>query len=284
MDYHDINYLKAHLKASHNSYERDEDFHQQLAWDPNRTYQRGCRGVEMDIWRVSDDTHGTSSTYWMVGHTYPPGSHPFADYLGYLLSWHVNHPGHDPIFVTVDLKSEEGSVEAFPAELDTYIGEWFDRNLIFKPSDLSSDLQNLVAASLKSQWPTVGQMAGKFIFHLTGNPDWKKYYADHMTKSSLCFAGFEVDPSKKFTELTLPLNRVIVSLSLWDHWDDHDNWAFSLIPNLHKRGYLTRGYVLNDEIIWDTALNTRTNILSTDEVRENSWATVGTEPFNGPFE
>jgi hypothetical protein len=122
----------------------------------------------IDIWRVSDDTHGTSSTYWMVGHTYPPGSHPFADCLGYLLSWHVNHPGHDPIFVTVDIKSEAGSVKCFPAELDTYIGEWFDRNLIVKPSDLSSDLKNLVAASLKSKWPSVGQMAGKFIFHLTG--------------------------------------------------------------------------------------------------------------------
>jgi hypothetical protein len=71
MDYHDINYLKAHLKASQNSYEREEDFYQQVAWDPNRTYQGGCRGVEIDIWCVSDDTHCTSSTYWMVGHTYP---------------------------------------------------------------------------------------------------------------------------------------------------------------------------------------------------------------------
>jgi hypothetical protein len=132
-------------------------------------------------------------------------------------------PGHDPIFVTVDIKSEAGSVEAFPAELDTYLSEWFNRNLIFKPSDLSSDLKHLVAASLKSKWPTVGQLAGKFIFHLTGNPDWKKYYADCMTKSSLCFAEFDVDPSKNFTELTLPLNRVVASLSLWDHWGDHDN-------------------------------------------------------------
>jgi hypothetical protein len=106
MPYTDIHYLQARFKASRNSYERDEDFHQQLAWDPAKPYQGACRGLEIDIWRVGDDTHGHSFTYFMIGHTYPPGSHPFADYLGYLLSWYINHPNHNPIFISTSRVSK----------------------------------------------------------------------------------------------------------------------------------------------------------------------------------
>ena len=111
----------------------------------------------------------------------------------------------------------------------------------------------------------------------------KHHACNCMTTDGKDYCGDRCKDSKKITELTLPLNRVIANLSLWDHWDDHDNWAFSLIPDLHKRGYLTRGWVLNDEIIWDNALNTKLDILSTDEVRAKPWAIVGTEPFSGPF-
>ena len=104
-----------------------------------------------------------------------------------------------------------------------------------------------------------------------------------MTQSSLFFAEFDVDPSKDISELELPLNRVIANLGLLEDWNYHDNCT-ALIPAFHHRGYLTRGFVLNDEDIWDAAWNAQANILTTDEVRGNSWAAVVAQSFKGPID
>lgn len=89
--------------------------------------------------------------------------------------------------------------------------------------------------------------------------------SDYVTSSSLCFAEFDVDPSGEIPQLTPPKNRVFANLSLWNN-DDYDNWM-ALIPALNQRGYITRGYVLNDAQRWSIAIFARVNILATDMVR-----------------
>jgi hypothetical protein len=276
MAYKDINFWKAQFKTSHNSYERKEDFHQQITWDPNLPYEGGCRGVECDIWRRSDASVGTSIGYFLVGHT-RPGAHSLADYLGYLLSYHVNNPLHDPILVHIDIKSTQGSHEIFPEEIDRYISSWFDRTLIFKPSDLTSDLQNLLTASVENKWPTIGELTGKFVFCLTGNPTWKTYYADYMDTSSLCFADMDLsDTVDDISKLQLPLNRIFMNFHLYKK--NYNKWDV-LIPELSRRGYISRGWVINDAELWYKAIKTGLNILATDQVRSHPWAQVGNQPF-----
>jgi hypothetical protein len=276
MAYKEIKFWKAQFKASHNSYQRKEDFHQQLAWDSEHPYQGGCRGVECDIWRKSDTSGGTSVGYFLVGHT-SPGSHSLADYLGYLLSYHVNNPQHDPILVHIDIKSTRGSYEAFPQEIDTYVTSWFDRKLIFKPSDLTTDLRNLLTASVDNQWPTIGALSDKFLFCLTGNPTWKTHYAAKMDSSSLCFADMDLsDAVTDIKELELPLDRIFVNLHLFSR--NYKKWK-ALIPELNRRGYISRGWVIDDPDLWYKAIEAGINILATDQVRLHPWAQVGNQPF-----
>jgi hypothetical protein len=86
-------------------------------------------GLEFDIWRHSSATE----RFFTVSHSSPNGGYPFAYYLGLLLSHHFNHPSHDVILVTIDIKSSSGSMQSLPQEIDGYITEYFNKDLLFTP-------------------------------------------------------------------------------------------------------------------------------------------------------
>ena len=50
---------------------------------------------------------------------------PLAYHPGQLLSYHLNHPQHDPAFVTLCPKGEAGPIKPFPTEMDNYLRTWF---------------------------------------------------------------------------------------------------------------------------------------------------------------
>ena len=193
MKYHEVSF-----KQSHNSYDRDEDSHVTLTFHSDDLGNAGCRGLEYDIWRHSDATGGRSVGYFTVAHT-GGGGPPFASYLGYLLSWHLANPRHDVIFVTVDIKSSGGSKEVFPDEIDTYMRVWFNEKLVFTPRHLSPLSDDFVAYVKKNGWPEVDSLRGRFIFCLSGNNDWKSYYAKTNARRRLCFADADFDDSKRAT-------------------------------------------------------------------------------------
>jgi len=272
----DTAYNQLAFKASHNSYGRDEDLHQQLQWDAAHPYQCGCRGLELDITRHSDSSGGTSLGFFQVSHDQGGSGPPLATCLGYLLSWHLADTGHDPVFVDLDIKSEDGDETTFPDEIDTYLREWFSAPLIFTPGSLvgKSGL-DLVACVQKGGWPTLEDLAGKFIFCLSGYDKWKSNYATTSPTDRLCFADFDV----KDTAESSPVSsgwRAVANVHLYS--DDYDDWK-KLIPKLRADAFLVRGYVLNGEGLWDKALGAGINVLATDKVRNYSWAKVGDEPF-----
>ena len=267
------------FKASHNSYERDEDLHQQLHFDAAQPWQGGCRGLELDIWRHSDASHGTSVGYFTVAHS-SPGNVPLANHLGHLLSYHANEPGHDPVLVTLDIKSSGGSAAPFPAEIDAYLGEWFDRTLVFRPADLRrrSRRGTLLDVVRASGWPTIAMLRGRFVFVLSGTEAWKRRYAEATTNASLCFADADVDDDRPYEALAaqLPTNRVFLNLHLFSA--DFAVWKES-VPRLRADGYVVRGYVLDASGIWSKAIAAGVNALATDMVRGRTWAHVGAAPF-----
>ena len=72
-----IAYNKVIMKASHNSYNRDEQpVSSQLNWTPiiltpftaHLAYQRSCSALELDIWQKGD-----GDWQWKVHHTQPVG-------------------------------------------------------------------------------------------------------------------------------------------------------------------------------------------------------------------
>ena len=265
------------FKASHNSYERDEDIHAQLLWDPDEPWQGGCRGLEIDINRHSDASGGTSARYFQVSHNRGGYGTPLAAYLGYMLSWHLADPGHDPVFVDLDIKSESGDASLFPGEIDTYLIEWFDAALIYTPGKLllKEPTLDLVAIVQKYGWPTLADLKGKFLFCLSGHDPWKKLYAETDPGGRLCFADFKVSDTDKSSPVTSGY-RVVANLDLKS--DHYDNWK-TLIPKLRAQAFLVRGYVLNSSELWSRAQGAGVNVLSTDKVKNHDWAKVGDEPF-----
>jgi hypothetical protein len=269
-----MQYNQASYKQSHNSYERNEDSHETLAFHSKNLGEAGCRGLEYDIWRHSDESNGRSLGYFTVAHS-TPGDIPYANYLGYLLSWHLADPTHDVVFVSVDIKSKEGSKEKFPDEIDNYMKEWFSVGLLYKPKDLSPDSDDFVAHVKANGWPDVEALRGKFIFCLSGNEDWKSYYAKTSPRARLCFADIGFDDSK---QVTLPTGgqRVIYSSNLYNA--EYDTWKKS-IATLRQANLIVRGYVLNGEDIWTHAKLAKLNIFATDKITGSTWAHVGDRPF-----
>lgn len=279
MPYGGLRYHQCRFKASHNSYERDEDLHQQLSWSADQPWQGGCRGLELDIWRHSDATKGTSLGYFTVAHS-SPGNVPLANHLGHLLSYHANQSDHDPVLVTLDIKSSQGSTSAFAAEIDRYLGEWFDRRLVYKPADLRarSRLPGLIDVVRRVGWPRIDELKGRFVFCLSGTEAWKRRYAELESAASLCFADFDVADDRSYEQLapTLPKDRVFLNMHVFSA--DYGEWKVS-VPRLGKDGYIVRAYVLDAKGIWDKAMSAGANVLSTDRVRGRTWARVGPEPF-----
>jgi hypothetical protein len=280
MAYGSLKFHQCRFKASHNSYERDEDLHQQLSWSASQPWQGGCRGLELDIWRHSDASPGTSLGYFTVAHS-TPGNVPLANHLGHLLSYHANRLDHDPVLVTLDIKSSQGSASAFAAEIDHYIGEWFDRSLVYKPADLRArtPLPRLIDVVRRAGWPRIDELQGKFVFCLSGTEGWKRRYTELASPGSLCFADFDVADDRSYEQLapTLPTDRVFLNMHVFS--DDYDDWKLS-VPRLRKDGYIVRAYVLDSKGIWGKAMSAGVNVLSTDEVRGKTWAHVGQDPFD----
>jgi hypothetical protein len=269
-----LRYSEVSFKASHNSEERSEDAHATLAWDPNEKYQGGCRGLEYDMTRHSDNSGGGSIGFFQVTHSGSDGP-PLANYLGLLLSWHSQNTAHDVVSVHLDIKSTEGDYTGFPDEIDTYLGKWFNKSLIFTPQQLTGGA-DLVTYVRQNQWPTLKTLEGKFLFVLTGNEVWKKFYASDNKARRLCFADVDVSDDDKNAGPPQTGDRAIFNFNLYT---DHESTWKVVVPRYRAAHCLVRGYVLNGEDLWNTAKTTGVNMLATDKIRGHSWAYVGDAPF-----
>ena len=269
-----MKYNQASYKQSHNSYDRDEDSHETLLFHPDNPGNAGCRGLEYDIWRHSDSSNGRSLGYFTVAHSTSSGP-PYANYLGYLLSWHLADVRHDVVFVTVDIKSSGGSKETFPDEIDNYMREWFNAGIMYTPGQLSPNSDDFVAYVKANGWPELDALRGKFVFCLSGNEDWKSYYARTNPRQRLCFADQDFSDDKKVTVPTSG-QRIIFSSNLFN--SNFDTWKQS-IASLRAANLIARGYVLNGEDIWNHARDAKLNAFATDKITGHSWAHVGSTPF-----
>jgi Phosphoinositide phospholipase C, Ca2+-dependent len=269
-----MKYNAASYKASHNSYDRDEDSHQSLSWHENDKGKDGCRGLEYDIWRHSDDSVGRSLGYFTVAHT-TSGGPPFASYLGYLLSWHLAKPDHDVVSVIVDIKSTGGSEKPFPQEIDNYLREWFSASLIYTPHMLCPNSNDFVAYVKANGWPDVDALRGKFVFILSGNEKWKAFYAQDDPQARLCFADHDWDDSKA---VSIPSSgqRIIYSSNLFS--DNFAKWKAS-VASLRAANLIARGYVINSDSLWQKCKEAKLNVFATDKIEKNAWAHVGETPF-----
>lgn len=276
MDLANEAFHRLQFKASHNSYDRDVEIPEQLEVHAGSPAEGACRGLELDIVRHSDGTGGQSRGYFQVNHVAGNTGPPLANYLALLLTHHHHSATHDPVFVTLDIKSEAGSHTVFPDEIDTYLREWFAPSLLFKPADLLLGPGDLVKNVAAHGWPTLGKLRGKFCFCLSGNEKWKSHYADTKPVQRLCFADFAVQDDDAAARPPQSGNRAIANYNLFNA--QFPTWR-KTVPRFRSANMLVRGYLLNKTTLWQRALAAGVNVLTTDKITGTDWAAVGPAPY-----
>lgn len=257
------------FKASHNSYDRDETIPQQLTFNSSEAYQCGCRGVELDIWRHSDDPTMNPGLF-TVNHISGLSGDTLKSWLDQVLSWHHSNPNHDLVWVMLDIKSSNGDSSSFPNEIDGYLTTYFGTELIASPKVLFPDLSdnNPIGDIVRAKgWATLGSFKNKFIFCLSGNEDWKKVYVNQSPTTRLCLADCTDDKNLSNT-------RVVYNVKAGKGKDD-------TIKSLIKNNIFIRVYDVDSENDWKDAINMGANMLATNKVSDHSWAEVSSSsPFN----
>lgn len=263
--YNALPYCNASMKASHNSYQRQEDLVEQLTWYFDHPYNSGCRSVELDI------SQSKTGNKWSVGHLagYHTDYRQLSQFLAELRRWNRGSPNHDVITLYLDLKSVQPS---FPEQLDQYIRDYLD-SPIYAPGELMGDAPDLAAGARQNGWPTLGDLRGKFIVVLTGGESDKSKYADTDPRRRQCFA----DKSRDADQAPESKSRVFFNYHLWTA--DTSKWTKTFKAAAGRRDAVIRGYVLNKEELWKNALKAGCHILATDEVSGHKWAKVADAPF-----
>jgi len=269
-------YQQVVFKASHNSYDvKNETLAQQLTFHPDAPANCGCRGLELDIWRHSGGSitvGAINSGFWTVNHLTNQGD-DLSIYLAQLSDWHDANPQHDPVWVTIDVKSLIGSDDTFPEELDNYLLTYFGRGLIMAIADLfpgftGADGQKLSEVAKADGWPTLAAMQGKFIFCISGDTDdWKKKYYQTDLPARLCLVDSK-DPS----ELDHPNSRVVYNV-------ESGKGKQNDFTTIQAANMLIRVYDADSSADWKKAATMGASILATNAVAGSTWACVGTAPF-----
>ena len=258
------------FKASHNSYQRDETISEQLTFHPSDASNCGCRGLELDIWRHDEDptmNPGLFTISHLVGFL---GGDTLKDWLDKVLSWHRSNPNHDLVWIMLDIKSSDGESSTFPDEIDGYLTNYFGTELIASPKVLfpslsdSNPIGNIVNAK---GWATLGSLANKFVFCLSGTEEWKKVYVNKSPSSRLCLADCGDDKNLSNT-------RVVYNVKAGKGKKD-------TLKALIQKNIFIRIYDADSEGDWNDAIKMGANMVATDKVSGHSWAKVSSNsPFN----
>jgi hypothetical protein len=294
---------KIQIIGSHNSYKRAIDpalYKLMLAHDTN-TYKidyehipledqlnMGLRNLEIDIYA---DTKGGKfahpkgldivpgqppydpqdemkepgfKVFHMIDYDYRSNCPTFKDCLTQLKNWSEAHPGHNPIFITLEPKDDPKSKAAnapetfTPAlfdEADNNLLKYLGKKHLITPDDVRGKYETLESAVLKGNWPTLKQARGKFIFVLDDQSRKRDMYiAGHPSlKGRVLFAN--ADPGTPEAAMLI-----------------RNDAKSPLIPGLVKKGYIIRTRAdgdtkqarANDRSFFEAACNSGAQIITTD--------------------
>jgi hypothetical protein len=265
-------YNEVRFKASHNSYDRDEQpCTSQLLALGKKTSEGRCRGLELDLHQAP------AQWSWCVDHTVyrSDADDQLSEYLLQLRDFSDHYAGHDVVTVTLDLKHQASDIAAFPWRIDAYIDRYLGREKLFTPGELQGKQPDLVRGAQVNKWPSLADLRGKFVFCLSGNEKTKARYA-RGGKARLCFADQSIGDPAKFVYKPEG-RRIFLNCDVRKpmDWQRVRKWMTV------QRGLVVRGYVINDELLWKKSEKTGLNILATDKVCKYPWASVGKRPFVG---
>lgn len=143
----------------------------------------------------------------------------------------------------------------------------------------------------ENAWPKMDDLRGKFIITLTGNSSWIDQYARTSPNNNLAFSMKLVSPPKGLIITPRASNSVgsnvqaarnlidnnphyvFYNISMSDINDDrtpYTEWA----RELARKGMITRVFSANKQEDWHFLFHTGISCISTNKIRNHSWATV----------
>jgi len=132
------------------------------------------------------------------------GDKTFIVCLADIKQWHIDYPNHDPIIIHIDLQDDfKVSSQHTPARLDQFFNDIFGETNIYKPRDLlGNNFGNMRAAAQLNNWPSMGDLTGKFIFVLTGDGAIVSEYIRQRSLSAIAFSAARVNNNNDVNDLT----------------------------------------------------------------------------------
>ncbi|PTR01457.1 calcium-dependent phosphoinositide phospholipase C [Mucilaginibacter yixingensis] len=203
--------------------------------------------------------------FHVVGYDYRSNALTLKSALKQLKAWSEAHPGHNPIFITLEAKDGEARskediapemmTDKLFADLDHDLLTYLGKQHIITPDDVRGKYQTLESAVTHSNWPTLKQARGKFLFLLDDHARKRDLYiAGHPSlKGRVMFAC--ADPGTPEAGMTIRNNPKDPS-----------------IPELVKKGYIIRTRAdadtkearVNDRSGFVAACNSGAQIITTD--------------------
>jgi hypothetical protein len=279
----DLPFDQARLKGSHNTVDRSETIPEALLFNPAAPYQAGVRNVEFDLVLAAEYVGDGDNWASAVQHggNYDWRNTTLYDDLMILHNWHLANPGHDVITVYMDLKNAPGNDATYTRKVE----ELFRQTLgdtIYTPGMLQGSAPTLLAGAQKG-WPKLGALKDKFILVFSGddgNPDVARRRESLAQDTRQRLAFVDIDQRAAGNDPTRPPytdgNRVFINIQY-----GASGWCNLAVAAQQATGFVRRIWVLNDQLAWTAATNAAVDILSTDKVRNYTWAMVGPQPF-GP--
>jgi hypothetical protein len=284
-------YNEAQFKAAHNSIDQKESLAEQLEWKEAEPARGGCRGIELDLVLDPDSLKPGQSWVFGVQHggAFRLDTPRLLDCLRQVRSWIEAHPRHSVITVHLDLKREAtlGEDGAFVKEIDGLLARELGKERIFTPGALQRGEATLLAGARKRGWPRLGELRGKLILVFSGEDRdepvarRRRAYASAAPGERLCFVDLDQRAGgvEGFDECDLQSpyyqggSRVFLNLQL-----GRKDWT-GLARRAHAQGFVTREWRANTEESWRTSRDAGINVLSTDRIQGEAWASVGPSTF-----
>ena len=154
--------------------------------------------------------------------------------------------------------------------------KFIEKDVSKKFGDLKNPLLLSVRSGARVSMP--GMMDTILNLGLNDKTVWggkdKEKYANHNFKERLCFADVDIN----INEIPKLSNQVFLNYKL-NTWNEN-TWqnTFQLTKNRYNQAII-RGYVLNNSNIWNDAINSKCNILSTNKICHHEWSLIGNTPF-----
>ncbi|CAD0314324.1 hypothetical protein CFBP2533_12150 [Xanthomonas hortorum pv. pelargonii] len=260
-----LRYNDVSMKASHNSYQRDETLREQITWNPKNHYDCGCGGLELDIAQSDDGLD------WSVGHkgSYDKHYRQLSGFLSDLAVWSKENDGHDVITLHLDLKHT--ATKDFPDQLDAYLKDRLPR--IYTPGELMGSQETLALGAERNGWPFIEDLKNTFLVCVTGNKQDKQTYAETVPKSRLCFADKDTDADENPSDP----HRVFFNFHIFH--SDRDQWMKTFKACVGRPEVIIRAYLANSEDNWNDCLDSGCCVIATNKISDHAWALVGAQRF-----